>query len=147
MWGREDGKFEGKHYMLKETLNSPQSLQKPHPPILIGGGGERKTLRLVAKYADACNVHGDSVEFVKAKFDVLRQHCEAIGRDPDEIERTVMTRMDVGEDGSKSDELVERLGKLAEVGVQSVYGYLVGVDKIAPLEVMGRDVIPQLRNL
>jgi F420-dependent oxidoreductase-like protein len=147
MWGKDDGKFEGKHYQLKETLNSPQSLQKPHPPIMIGGGGERKTLKLAAKYADACNVHGDSPEFVRAKFDVLERHCEALGRDPAEIERTVMTRIDVGEDGSKAGEVVERLGKLAEADVQSVYGYLVGVDKMVPLEVVGRDVLPQVRGL
>src|SRR5207302_1276799 len=80
MWSDNDGSFEGKHYELTETLNSPQALSKPHPPVMIGGGGERKTLRLVAKYADACNIFGDA-ETARHKFEVLRQHCEREGRD------------------------------------------------------------------
>ena len=146
MWGKDDGKFEGKHYQLKETLNSPQSLTKPHPPILIGGGGEKKTLKLVAKYANACNVHGQDPEFAKRKFEIIREHCEKLGRDFNEIERTVILRLDVGEDGSKAGEVVEQLGRLAEVGVQAVHGYLVGVDKMVPLEVIGRDVLPQVKD-
>ena len=147
MWSREDGKFEGKHYQMKETLNSPQSLQKPHPPILIGGGGEKKTLKLVAKYANACNVRGDSPEFVRGKLDVLREHCERTGRDYNEIEKTVLLRLDVGENGEKAGEAVETLGRLAEAGAQYAIGYLIGVDKLTPLEAVGRDVIPQVKDL
>lgn len=147
MWSREDGKFEGKHYQLKETLNSPQSLQKPHPPILIGGGGEKKTLKLVARYANACNVRADSPEFVKQKFEVLRGHCEAIGRDYNEVERTVLLRLDPGENGERSGEMVDHLGRLAEAGAQAAIGYLVGVDKGGPLEAVGRDILPQVRAL
>jgi alkanesulfonate monooxygenase len=149
MWtSKEDGRFEGKHYQMKETLNSPQPLQKPHPPILIGGSGEKKTLKLVAKYGDACNVHAHSPEFVRDKFAVLRQHCEAIGRDYEEIERTVILNgLDVGPNGEKAGEAVELLGSLAEVGVQAVYAWVVGADKIAPLEAVGRDIIPQVRGL
>ena len=146
MWSREDGKFEGKHYQLRETLNSPQSLTKPHPPILIGGGGEKKTLKLVAKYAQACNVRADSVEFVRQKFAVIDEHCAKLGRDPAEIQRTVLYRMDIGENGEKAGELVDYLGRLSEVGVQAAIGYLVGVDKMTPLEAMGRDVIPQVEK-
>lgn len=147
MWSREDGRFEGKHYQLRETLNSPQSLQKPHPPILIGGGGEKKTLKLVAKYANACNVHGNSPEFVRGKLDVLREHCDRIGRDYNEIEKTVLLRLDIGENGEKASEAVDTLGRLAEAGAQASIGYLVGVDKMTPLEAMGRDVIPQVKDL
>ena len=147
MWTRDDGRFEGKHYQLRETLNSPQSLTKPHPPILIGGGGEKKTLKLVAKYGDACNVRADSVEVVKQKFDVLRQHCEALGRDPAEIQRTVLMRLDIGANGENAAEAVDTLGKFAEAGAQACIGYLVGVDKMTPLEAMGRDVLPQVRGL
>ena len=147
MWSREDGKFQGKHYQLRETLNSPQSLTKPHPSILIGGGGEKKTLKLVAKYGDACNVRADSVEFVKQKFEVLRQHCEKLGRDPDEIQRTVLMRLDIGENGEKANEAVDTLGKMAEAGAQASIGYLVGVDKMTPLEAIGRDVLPQIKDL
>jgi len=149
MWTtKEDGPFQGKHYQFKETLNSPQPLQKPHPPILIGGGGEKKTLKLVAQYANACNVHAYSPEFVAGKFAVLRRHCEAIGRNFDEIERTViLSGLDVGPGGERTGEAVELLGRLAEVGVQAVYSWVSGADKIAPLEAVGRDVIPRVRDL
>jgi F420-dependent oxidoreductase-like protein len=147
MWSREDGRFEGKHYQFKETLNSPQSLQKPHPPLLIGGRGEKKTIRLAAKYANAYNIHTDSPEVARHKFEVLRGHCEALGRDPAEIRRTVLMPMDVGEDGTKAGELVEQLARMAEAGAQEAYGYLPGVDRIAPLEAVGRDVLPHVRDL
>jgi F420-dependent oxidoreductase-like protein len=92
-WSDDDGPFEGKHFQLTETLCVPAPLQRPHPPILIGGGGEQKTLRLVARYADACNIFGVGVEAVAHKLDVLRRHCEAEGRDYDAIAKTVlMTR-------------------------------------------------------
>ncbi|WP_213454436.1 LLM class F420-dependent oxidoreductase [Rhizomonospora bruguierae] len=90
MWSDDNGPFEGRHYRLAETLNSPQPLSRPHPPILIGGGGERKTLRLVARYADACNLFGANPQAVAAKLDVLREHCAAEGRDYDAIAKTVL---------------------------------------------------------
>jgi alkanesulfonate monooxygenase len=149
MWSsKENGPFAGKHYQFKETLNSPQPLQKPHPPLLIGGGGEKKTLKLVAKYGDACNIHAYSPEFVAGKFDVLRGHCEALGRNFEDIERTVILGgLDVGPNGEKAGEAVELLGSLAAVGVQAVYSWVTGADKIAPLEAIGRDVMPQVRDL
>ena len=128
-------------------MNSPQSLTKPHPPILIGGGGEKKTLKLVAKYANACNVHGQVPEFAKRKFEILREHCEKLGRDYNEIEthRHPAPRCRRGRfEGRRSRRATRRL---AEVGVQAVHGYLVGVDKMVPLEVIGRDVLPQVKDL
>ena len=89
MWSDDNGPYQGTHYQLAETLNVPAAVQRPHPPIMIGGGGERKTLRLVAKYGDACNVFGVSADDVKHKYEVLREHCEAEGRDYDEIVKTV----------------------------------------------------------
>jgi F420-dependent oxidoreductase-like protein len=97
MWSDDDGPYEGKHYHLARTLNSPQSLSRPHPPILIGGAGERKTLRLVAQYADACNIF-DTPELAH-KLQVLREHCERLGRDYDEIEKTAQLRFDLGANG------------------------------------------------
>ena len=91
MWSDDDGAYEGKHYQLEATLCRPAPVSSPRPRILIGGGGERKTLRLVAQYADACNLMGDPGE-VAHKIDVLRSHCEAVGRDPNEIEVTAMFR-------------------------------------------------------
>ena len=90
MWSEDDGPFSGRHYQLAETLCVPAPASRPHPPIMIGGGGEQKTLRLVARYADACNVFGTTPTEVAHKFDVLREHCAAEDRDYDSIEKTVL---------------------------------------------------------
>ena len=96
------GTFEGKHTQATRLLNSPQAISRPRPPIMIGGGGERKTLRLVAQYADACNVFGDP-QRIHHKYEVLREHCEAIGRDPDEIERSTLQSVKVALDDKPGD--------------------------------------------
>ena len=88
MWSDNNGPYNGTHYQLAETINVPQPIRKP--PILIGGGGERKTLRLVAQYADACNLFATSVEDVKRKLDILDEHCATVGRNPADIERTII---------------------------------------------------------
>ena len=90
MWSDDNGPFHGRHYQLAETLCVPQPITRPHPPILIGGGGEKKTLRLAARYADACNVFGTTPGDVAHKLDVLRGHCAAEDRDYDSIEKTVL---------------------------------------------------------
>ncbi len=146
MWSGEDGPFHGKYYDLAETLNVPQPLTKPRPPILVGGGGEKKTLKLVARYADACNLPGDPAT-VRVKLAILREHCQAEGRDYDEIEKTAILPMSVGANGEDAGRLVEQLGEFAEAGVQTMLGALIGVEAIRPIEVMGRDVIPQVRKL
>lgn len=146
MWSDNDGPYEGKHYRLAETLNSPQPLSKPRPPILIGGSGERKTLRLVARYADACNLFGD-LQTVRHKLEVLREHCERERRDYDDIEKTALLPMSVGRDGSRAGELVDTLGAYAESGVQTVIGPVGGMEYLTPLEVVGRDVLPQIEKL
>lgn len=142
MWGEDNGPFEGKHYKLAETINVPQALKRPR--ILIGGGGEKKTLRLVAKYADACNIFAQSPEFVKHKLDVLREHCEREGRNYDDIEKTVLTVMAPGPNGENAAHIVDQFGKLAEIGVQTAIGAVVGCENLTPLEAMGREVIPQV---
>src|SRR3954452_6019135 len=113
MWSDDDGPFEGRHYQLGETLCRPAPVSSPRPRIMIGGGGERKTLRLVAQYADACNFFGGPDE-VAHKVDVLRRHCDAIGRDPNEIEVTVGFR-DLPSDWS-ADDLLRGAEDLAAVG-------------------------------
>lgn len=140
MWGPVDGPYEGTHYRLGRTLNSPQPLTRPHPPILIGGGGEKKTLRLVAQYAQACNLF-DGPE-LERKLDVLRGHCEAVGRQYHEIEKTVMTSLDPGEKGEKIGPLIRRLEQLAALGITEVHGYVAGMWEITPLELLGREVVP-----
>jgi F420-dependent oxidoreductase-like protein len=146
MWSDDDGPYRGKHYQLAETLNSPQSLSRPHPRIMIGGGGERKTLRLAAKYADASNVFGDAAT-ARHKFDVLREHCEREGRDYDAIEKTVYYVVDVGRGGDRAGEVVEQLGTLAEAGVQAAIGALRGVEDPATIEAVGDKVISQIGDL
>jgi len=145
MWSNNDGPYQGRYYQLAETLNSPQNLTRPHPPILVGGGGEKRTLRLVARYADACNVFGGP-DTARHKFDVLREHCAREGRNYDEIEKTVYFAIDVGEGGSKVNEVVDRLGALAEVGVQTAIGSLKNVEALTPIEIVRRDVIPQVAH-
>jgi F420-dependent oxidoreductase-like protein len=90
MWGDQHGPYQGRHYQLAETMCFPEPISKPHPPILVGGGGERKTLRLAARYADACNVFATTPDDVAHKLDVLRSHCDAEGRDYDRITKTVL---------------------------------------------------------
>jgi len=142
MWSEDDGPFDGKYYQLERTLNSPQSLTRPHPPVLIGGAGEKKTLRLVARYADACNIF-DSPE-VAHKLDVLREHCAAEGRDYAAIEKTVQTRFDLGERGENVQQIIEHLHELAELGFQVAHGTVIGVGTLRPLDLMAERVIPAI---
>jgi F420-dependent oxidoreductase-like protein len=94
MWSDDDGPYNGKYYQLAETICVPRPLQTPRPPILIGGGGEKKTLRLVAQYADACNLFATTPEEIKRKLDILRGHCDAVGRDYGSIQKTIIGRVD-----------------------------------------------------
>jgi len=144
MWSDDDGPFEGKHYHLARTLNSPQALSRPHPPILIGGQGERKTLLLVARYADACNLF-DTPELAH-KLDVLRGHCAAEGRDYATIEKTVQVRYDLGENGERVEQTIEHLHELAELGFTVAHGTLAGVGTLRPLELMAERVIPAIEK-
>ena len=143
MWSDDNGPFEGKHYKLAETINVPQVLKRPR--ILIGGTGEKKTLRLVAKYADACNIFDHiGLPAIEEKLAILREHCEREGRDYNAIEKTVYSIMAPGANGENAAQIVDRFGKLSEIGVQGVIGAVVGVDNPTTLEAMGRDVIPQV---
>jgi F420-dependent oxidoreductase-like protein len=147
MWSGESGDerpFEGKHYRLGRPLNLPQSLTRPHPPIMIAGNGEQKTLRLVARYANACSLR-PSPE-IPRKLDVLRRHCENEGRDYDEIEKTCAFAFDVGEDGEKAGELIEQVRWLSGIGVETVIGVVPNVDRITPLEIIGREVVPAVAD-
>ena len=113
MWSDNNGPYKGKHYQLEETLCSPQPLSKPRPQIMVGGGGEKKTLKLVAKYADACNVFGNGEE-IAHKFDVIKRHCDDVGRNYDEIERTCMTIVPPG------DAAIDPAKSLIDHGAQHV---------------------------
>ena len=143
MWSDSDAPFEGEYYHLERTLNAPQSLTRPHPPILVGGTGERKTLRLVAMYADACNLTTGDLEH---KLDVLRTHCEAVGRPYDEIEKTVFYEFDPGDDGAHCAKIVDELGALAELGITVAHGPVVNVSAVTPIEVIGELVLPEVAS-
>jgi F420-dependent oxidoreductase-like protein len=147
MWSGERGDerpFEGKHYRLERPLNLPQSLTRPHPLVMIAGDGEKKTLRLVARHADACSLR-PSPE-IPRKLDVLRRHCEAEDRDYDEIERTCAFGFDVGENGEKAGEVIGQLRWLSDMGIETVIGVVPNVDRIEPLEIIGRKIVPAVAD-
>ncbi len=131
MWSDDNGAYEGRHYRLDETLCSPMPVSAPRPRIMIGGGGERKTLRLVAQYADACNIFG-TPDDVAHKVDVLRRHCDAVGRDPNEIEVTAMYR-DIPP-GATVDDVIRGAEAFAKVGVSTLVTGAVGDDPAGWLE-------------
>src|SRR5260370_4285100 len=114
--------FRGEHYQLERPLNSPQSLARPHPPILIGGGGEKKTLRMVAQYADACNLF--PTPEIPRKLDILREHCEAVGRNYDDIEKTSLFTFDLGDNGENLGKVIGGLKWLAGMGHHTASGHL-----------------------
>ncbi len=143
MWS-DDAPYDGKHYHLARTLNVPAARRRAHPPILIGGSGERKTLRLVAKYAQACNLF--ATPDLARKLDVLRAHCEREGRDYDEIQKTVLFNFDVA-GGRNTGAIVDRLGELAAIGFDVAHGSVKNVSRIEPIEIIGRDVIPAVAPL
>ncbi len=148
MFSDDDGPFEGKHYQLAETLNLPQSVSRPHPRILIGGGGEKKTLRLVAQYADACNLFhliGDAE--LARKLDVLRRHCDDLGRDYAEIEKTVLATADLRPGKSKPSDLIGQCEGLAKLGFQHAIFNFPNPDAIEPLDVFGQQIIPAVAEL
>jgi F420-dependent oxidoreductase-like protein len=145
MWRGDQSAYHGQYYQLERPLNSPPPLHQPHPPIMIGGSGEKKTLRLVAQYAQACNLFPGPD--LARKLDVLRGHCDAVGRDYGEIEKTCYFIFDVGPGGQKAAEVVDQLGRLAELGFDAALGQVVNVWDITPLEVIGREVLPAVAPL
>ena len=139
MWRGDQAPYHGKHYRLERPLNSPQALSQPHPPIMIGGSGEQKTLRFVARYAQACNLFPGPD--LARKLDVLRAHCEAEGRDYDEIIKTCYYTFDVGEKGEKAGQVADELAALAGMGFQVAIGRVARVWEVSPLEIIGSQVI------
>jgi alkanesulfonate monooxygenase len=117
MWSDSEAGFSGKHYQLGRTLNVPQVIQRPRPYLMIGGSGEKKTLRLVAQYADACNI-GGGAEIAAHKLDVLRRHCDDVGRDYDEIEKTAIFPMDPA---TTTDDIVRMADELRPLGFDAAY--------------------------
>ncbi len=146
MWSGDETPFRGQHYQLDRPLNHPRAVSSPHPPIMIGGAGERKTLRLVARYAQACNLFFPGPELPR-KLAVLRAHCEAEGRSYDEIEKSVLFHMDVGDSGERAAEMVDQLGKLAELGVGTAICNVAGIWGRKPIDIIGSEIIPAVAPL
>ena len=142
MWRGNEQPYQGKHYQLARPLNSPQSLSRPHPPVMICGGGEQKTLRMVAQYGDACNLFAGRDE--ARKLDVLRRHCEALGRDYDTIYKTAYYFFDPSRGTQR---IVDELGALAGLGFHAAIGAVTDLWDVTPLEVIGSEVIPAVADL
>lgn len=152
MWSGNEKPFIGKHYQLQRPLNSPQTVQKPHPPILIGGGGEKKTLRLVAKYGDACNLFarlGD--ETLQHKLDVLRTHCEAEGRPYTDIEKTTLNMLNLTRDGRNGtispSQAIDLFATQAELGIDQAIFSLANVHELEPFDVLANEIVPVVEKI
>jgi F420-dependent oxidoreductase-like protein len=146
VWSGERSAFVGKHFQLNEPISSPAPLSQPRPPILVGGGGERKTLRLVARYADACNLFARyGPRDLSRKLDKLRGYCAEEGRPYEAVEKTALTQWNVSRQSPQ--QIVDQLGELREIGFDTVIGSLTGSDKLTPIEIIERDVLPAAAQL
>ncbi|MDX6299338.1 MAG: hypothetical protein QOF53_552 [Nocardioidaceae bacterium] len=142
MWSDDDGPYDGRHYRLAETICSPRPVRTPRPLVMVGGDGERKTLRLVARYADACNLFGRDPETVKHKLEVLDRHCEDVGRDPAEISRTMLGGGDPFEDRFLRD-----LEACAALGIEQVWLTASRPDPVGWVTRVCDEVLPRIRDL
>src|SRR5260370_24478369 len=152
MWAGDEKAYNGKHYQLERPLNSPRPVQLPHPPILIGGGGERKTLRLVAQYADACNLFARMGKNVlQHKLDVLREHCEKIGRPYEQIEKTTLDSINLTRDGRDVTmtpaAAVDYFGELAEMGIDQAIFSMSRVSALEPFDLLATAGVPQVEKI
>jgi F420-dependent oxidoreductase-like protein len=145
MWSDDDGPYAGRHYQLAETICSPRPIQQPAPRILIGGMGERKTLRLVARYADACNLFAAGPDVVAAKLDVLARHCDTEGRDPDAIEKTMI--WGASDPLDDVDTFLASMDMYAGLGIEKVWLSPAGPDPVAWVQQLTQQVVPKLREL
>lgn len=147
MWSGKVEGYQGKYYQLEQTLNVPQPISKPHPPILIGGTGEKKTLRLVAKYGDACNFFsGMGMDVLRQKLDILRRHCEEVGRPYDEIEKTVLGGVDLRPGKMSAQDVINHCKELAVLGFQHFIFNMPDAYEIEPLRRIGREVVPAVKD-
>ena len=143
MWSENNGPYNGKYYQLAETLCSPQPVTKHHPPILIGGIGEKKPLRLVAQYADACNFYARlGNEAIRSKLDILKGHCDKVGRDYNEIEKTTLGTVQLVAGKMSPKDVIEECRSLAALGIQHCIFNMPDVEELKLLEIFGKEIIP-----
>jgi F420-dependent oxidoreductase-like protein len=152
MWAGDERPFEGKHYHLTRPLNSPQPVQKPHPPILIGGSGERKTLRLVAQYGDACNLFARlGKDQLQHKLDVLRDHCQSIGRPYEQIEKTTLDIIHLTRDGRNGTmtpaAAIEHFAYLASMGIDHAIFSMPNVYDLEPFDLLATEIVPAVEKM
>ena len=152
MWSGDEKPYEGKHYQLARPLNSPQVVQKPHPPILIGGSGERKTLRLVAQYADACNLFARlGKDQLQHKLDTLRDHCQSVGRPYEQIEKTTLDSFQLtrdGRDGTTTPaQAIEQFAELAAMGIDQAIFSLRNVHDLEPFDLLATEIVPVVEKI
>ncbi|HEY6593963.1 MAG TPA: LLM class F420-dependent oxidoreductase [Asanoa sp.] len=150
MWSDNDGPYEGTHYRLAETINSPQPLARPHPPIMIGGAGEKKTLRLVARYADACNLFArpdTGPAAVEAKLDVLAAHCAREGTDYHRIRKTILWTGPLETTAAGGAAFADQMRGYAELGIDEVHVMPFTADPVALVDGLGDHVVPRLSAL
>lgn len=150
MWAGDTEPYDGRYYQLAEPINVPDSVQRPHPPILIGGGGEQKTLRLVARYGDACNLF-DDLTVLPHKLDVLRAHCQSEDRPYEEIEKTTLGRLSLSRTGesdfSTRSQAVEHFHELAELGIDHALVRLPNVGEDWVFDILGSEIVPAVRKI
>jgi F420-dependent oxidoreductase-like protein len=144
MWSDNDGPYEGKYYQLAETICSPRPIQTPGPKILIGGGGEKKTLKLVARYADACNLFALGVDEVKRKLDILKEHCEAEGRDYNSIKKTMNGG---GDPRTDIDGFLREMEQYAALGIELVDLRNLPPDPEQVVQELGERLLPRLSQI
>ena len=152
MWSGNEEPYAGKHYQLERPLNNPRTVSQPHPPIMIGGTGEQKTLRMVAQYGDGCNLFarlGDDA--LKHKFDVLREHCQRLGRNYDDIEKTTLDHVLISRDGAHDAvtpaALLDRFAEQAGMGVDQAIISLRDASDPTVFDILGSEIIPQAATI
>jgi F420-dependent oxidoreductase-like protein len=163
MWSGEAGAYNGKHYQLAEAINVPNSVQRPHPPIMIGGMGEQKTFRLIAKYGDACNIFTwRGIDSVRQKYDVLRERCDEANRPYSEIEKTTLSELNVTPDGKPladeyatpdkredmvASQAIEWFHQLAEIGTDHAIFNSTVCHIPGALDVWAEEIIPAVHKM
>jgi F420-dependent oxidoreductase-like protein len=148
MWSDDNGPYNGRQFQLAETLCNPQPLSKPRPPIMIGGMGERQTLRLVAQYGDACNLFaGAGLDTLRRKLDVLKSHCDRLGRNYSAIEKTTLGTAHLAPGQQDPKDVIAQCQALAALGIQHAIFNMPNVHEIKPLEVFGKQIIPPVMSL
>lgn len=148
LWASDETSYKGKHFTAPLITNNPRPLSDPHPSIMIGGMGPKKTLRMVAQYADACNFfEGAGMDNMQKAIDTLKGHCETQGRDYDSIEKTSLGTVTLAEGKDTVDSVMERIKKLSDMGFTHAIFNMTNVYDIAPLKVFGKEIIPAAASL